>query len=409
MEKLLFIAKTVLPISSPPISDGGVFVVEGEIKEVGEAKRLKKKYPGVPKRDLGGGILLPGFVNAHVHLELGWMKDLIGEIKGFMEWLERIVMIKMDGTTEEKIKKSVGEGVEALIQSGVTTLGEISSYGLDRDALKKKGLRTVLFSELFDRHGDFWEVFHFEEGNLFYERPFPHAPYSCSPDCLKKVLDFSYNKEIPIGIHLAESRDEVKFVRGEENGFEKRIYLMVGREPFTREKAPTPFQYLKNLGFFKNTKVTATHMVQVKTEEIKEFKSLNIGVVLCPRSNYLLKVGFPPVKEYLVLERIGIGTDGLSSNWSLDFFDELRFFYETFSKELGENASFFTVYLATLGGAKALFLEDKIGSLNAGKEADLIYITPSNSYQDPFRSVIYSQKEDIKLVIVNGKELSSKM
>lgn len=410
MEKLLIISETVLPISSAPVSNGAVLVIDGKIRDFGKAEELENRYKSVRNLDLGNGILLPGFVNAHIHLELGWIKKKINEFDGFIGWLQQIIKAKRDEITREEVEASVRAGIETLLQSGVTTVGEISSYGgLDKPLLRKSGLRTILFRELFDWHRNFWEVFSFEKDETFEERPFPHATYSCSPDFLGKVLKFYHEREIPIGIHLAESLDEVKFLRGEKNGFEKTIFPMIGKEAFSREKSPTPFQHLKKLNFFDGTRVTAVHMVHVVPEEAEEIDKKNVGIVLCPRSNFFLKVGSPPVKRYARLTKVGIGTDGLSSNLNLDFFEELRFFYLKYAKTLGKEAAFFTVYIATLGGAKALFLEEKIGSIEKGKEADLIFLRPQSIANDPYLSAISSSKDDLRLSMVKGNIIYSRI
>jgi cytosine/adenosine deaminase-related metal-dependent hydrolase len=402
MEKVLITAGTVLPISSPPILRGSVLIVNGRIQEVGKTSKLKEKYKDAATVELRDGILLPGFVNAHTHLELGWVK--IRKFGGFIEWLKHIIKARMSDTPREEIETSVEEGIKRLLESGVTTIGEVSSYGgLDKPILKRTGIRSVIFTELFDWHGDFWETFPFDQDEISEERPFPHAPYSCSPDFLKKVWRFKHQRGIPSGIHLGESPDEVKLLRGEENDFEKKIFPLIGREPFLREKADTPFQYLKRLKFFNGTRVTAVHMVQVLPEEVEEINKYDIGIVLCPRSNFFLKVGSPPIKYYSKLERIGIGTDGLPSNLNLDFFEELRFFYLTYGKEIGNKSPYFTVYLATLGGARALFLDNRVGSIDKGKEADLIFLSPKNPFPDPYLSVISCSKEDVKLVMIKGK------
>lgn len=408
MKGMLITAETVLPISSSPINDGAIFIADGKIREAGKSAHLKERYKDIETLDLGRGILLPGFINAHTHLELGWIKRSIGEFNGFIGWLQQIIGAKMEGITREEIEISVQDGISSLLKSGVTTVGEVSSYdGLDKPFLKRSGLRTVLFKELFDRHEDVWSSLSFEKEETFEERPFPHAPYSCSSQILGKVLELSYERETPLGIHLAESLDEVKFLRGEENGFERTIFPMIGKVAFRKGKSQTPFGHLKGLEFFNGTKVTTVHMVHILPQEVEEIGKSDIGIVLCPRSNFFLGVGTPPIKPYSKLERIGIGTDGLSSNINLDLLEELRFFYLTFAKKLGKKASFFTVYLATLGGAKALFLDDKIGSIERGKEADLIFISPKNISNDPYLSVISSLKEDLKLSMVRGKIIYS--
>ncbi|MGH7889471.1 MAG: amidohydrolase family protein, partial [Thermodesulfobacteriota bacterium] len=142
--------------------------------------------------------------------------------------------------------------------------------------------------------------------------------------------------------------------------------------------------------------------VQVPQEDVEELCKYDLGIVLCPRSNLFLKVGSPPVEHYTKVERLGIGTDGLSSNFNLDFFEELRFFFLTFGNSLGKQAPFFTIYLATLGGARALFLEEETGSIEKGKDADLTFIRSENLSYDPYMSVISSSKDDVKLVMVKG-------
>jgi cytosine/adenosine deaminase-related metal-dependent hydrolase len=409
MSRILLTANTILPISSPPIKEGALLIADGKIKEIGPRTNLTKRFPSILKIELGSGILLPGFVNAHTHLELGWIRRKIGNFNGFIEWLEQIIRAKKIGTTREEIENSTRNGIKSLIINGVTTVGEVSSFGgIDKPILKKSGLRTVLFVELFDRDEDFLKARRFEQEELFEERPFPHAPYSCSPNFLGKLARFQNKTGLPSGIHLAESPDEVKFLRGHKNGFEQKIFPLIEMDKFARTKAKSPFQYLKKLKSFYKTKITTVHMVQIHPSEIEEIKESEIGVVLCPRSNYLLKAGVPPIKHYSELDRIGIGTDGLSSNFNLDFFEELRFFYLITNNIAVRDAPFFTVYAATLGGAKSIFLENKIGSLEKGKDADLIFLDPADCYTDPYLSVISSTSNDLKLSMVRGKIIYSK-
>lgn len=409
MSKLLISAETILPISSDPISNGTVAVKDGVILDVGDNKNIKKKYSGFKFIDLGKGFLLPGFINGHVHLELGWIKSEIGKFNNFIEWLQLIIKAKSNTFSKELITNSVKKGINSLIKSGVTTVGEISSYeGLDKTILKKSGLRTILFYELFDRHLNFVENFDFEHNGLFEERLFPHAPYSCSPELILKTIELSIANDTPFGLHLGESKDEVNFLMQKYNNFEKVIFPLIKKEKFKRHLAKSPFDYIKKFKGLKNTKLTAVHMVQVKPHEIKRIKELEIGVLLCPRSNLFLKVGFPPLKEITKLERIGLGTDGLSSNYNLNFFEEIRTLHSLLSEFLGSEASYLTVYAATLGGAKALFLENKIGSIEKNKEADLIFIKSDNKMLDPYLSVISSTDDDLTFSMVKGETIYSK-
>ena len=356
MNKLLISAHTILPIASEAIINHSIAIDGGLIIDIGKEAKLKRKYPRFKHLNLGKGILLPGFINGHVHLELGWTKSKIGNFNNFTEWLSQIILSKSKEISKLQIAKSIEIGIHSSILSGVTTIGEISSYNdYDFKFLKKSGLRIIVFRELFDRNLENFEDLNFNKSSLFEIRPFPHAPYSNSPELLEKVFSFCKKKNIPAGIHLAESKDESKFIQQKSNNFEKIIFPLIGKENFARKKANSPFDYLTKFKNLENIKLSAVHMVQVKKEELKKIKKLNIGIILCPRSNQYLKVGLPPLKHFSEYDNVGLGTDGLSSNYNLNFFEEIRALHLLYTKYLGAGASYKTVYTATLGGAKALF------------------------------------------------------
>lgn len=404
MGKLLLSAETVLPVSSKPLSNSSVLVSRGKVRDIGKSAALRKRYKGASEIDLGKGILLPGLINAHTHLELGWIFERLRSFRGFTGWLGQIVREKKEGIPDGDIIRSVEEGINTVIRSGVTTVGEISSYGgMDKPLLKNSGLRTVLFREILDSNEVKTDFSALEKGTLFEERLFPHSPYSCSPGVLKKALRSHRRNGVPLGIHLAESADEAGFVRGEENGIERKIFPLIGKAPFKRPRAESPVTYLRNAGLLEGTRITLVHMVQVSGEEARELREQDAALVLCPRSNFFLQVGAPPVMEYAKFNRIGIGTDGLSSNYNLDFFEEMRFLHMLLSASLGQRAAFVTVYAATLGGAGALYLEDRIGSIEPGKEADLLFLKKGAGAGDPYLSVISSDARDVGMVMVGGE------
>ncbi len=394
MNGFIIVCSVALPISSEPLKNGAVAVCGGIIKAVGKAGEIKKHFPSLPVHDLGCGILMPGFVNCHTHLELGWLAPE-NEFKNFGDWLKYVVDAKKSGTTAEKIADSVKDGVATLLKSGVTTVGEISSYGEDTKILKNSPLRTVLFREITDTKADLSPLCAI--GKRFEERFFPHAPYSCSPELTKRVLEISARTGAPTGTHLAESPEETAFVRGEENIFEKEIYLEIGRCPMPRARAKTPLSYFHKINSGK-TKTTAVHMAHVEKNEIKLIRDSNMGIVLCPRSNKFLNTGTAPVTQYAEFERTGLGTDGLSSNRTLNFFDEIKALNELLLPLGKEKAAQKAVYISTLGGAKSLFIEDKTGSIEAGKDADLIFIKTRSDTGNPY----------LKIVSANGAETVSR-
>ncbi len=409
MENKLLSALTILPISSKPVYNSSVYLENGKIVEIGPTDSLLKKYNNVKKTDLGKGILLPGFINAHTHLELGWITEYIGGFNSFIDWIKQIIAAKKNHSpSNNKIRDSVNNGIRRLIKSGTTTVGEISSFeGVGKEPLKNCCLRTILFSEVFDRHSEEIEKLELEKSDLYEERLFPHAPYSCSPDTLSKVHEHCLKNGSSCAIHVAESREETLFINNKNNPFEKTVYPLIEKQRFSRTKANTPLEYLSKNNFFDKSRVTTIHMVHVLEEEISRIKGNDIGIVLCPRSNKFLNVGRAPVKLYSELERVGLGTDGVSSNLNLDMFEELSFFYLTFRDDLGENPAYFSVYAATLGGARALFIEDKVGSIEPGKAADLIFVSPQNYFKDPYLTLVSSTRNDLKMSMVNGEIIYS--
>ena len=410
MNNLLLIADILLPISSKPIYNGAIAVSNGLITDIGNVIEVEKKYPNSTKMLKNNCVILPGFINAHTHLELGWIKNKMGGFNDFIQWLQQIILAKMENIDERTIKKSVEKGIKDLIRCGVTTVGEISSYnGIDKEILKNSGIRTILFTEIFDRNINQIKFKNFVNNLIYEERPFPHSPYSCSPETLRKVFKFSKKENLPLSIHLAESQDEVNFLKNLPNGFESKIFPLLKKNSFSRESSESPTSYISKFNIDKNSQLTAVHAVQLNKNDVDIIKNKNIGIVLCPRSNLILKIGKPKFKLLRGLENIGIGTDGLSSNYDLNFMQELRVVNNILVESNIENNTFRTVYYGTLGGAKALFLDGKIGSIEAGKEADLICFNYGDQKpKDPYLSVLNSDFDDLEFSIVRGKFIYKK-
>lgn len=409
MKKLLLKASTVLPVSSPPLHNAAVIIENGIISDIGPAGDIVRRNKDAQTLDLKRGILMPGFINAHTHLELGWIRSKIGAFDGFTGWLRQIIRAKREGVSDGDIEQSVRDGIRELINTGVTTVGEISSYGgLDKSILRESGLRTVLFREVLDSKDEITDFDKFEKSRNFEERLFPHAPYSCSPSLLEKVLDSHKKNKIPIAIHLGESPEEIEFIRRKANSIEGEIFPLIGKRPFERSRADTPLSYLKTLGFLDTARLTAIHMVHVSADEIADIENSGMGIVLCPRSNMYLRVGMPPLDIFTGLSRVGLGTDGLSSNYNLDFFEEIRALHMLYSVSAPADAAYKTVYTATLGGARSLFIEDRTGSIEPGKEADMIFLNESGRADDEYLSVISSTPQNLELLMVGGEILYRK-
>ncbi len=394
----------MVPVSSEPIRDGAVVVDGGRIVDIGTSGEIEAAHPGLRKIERPNSVILPGFVNAHTHLELSWTKGKIRGFEDFTGWLERLITLKAGGIDENLVRDSMRTGIRDVIESGVTTVGEISSLDFGGgEMLRDSGMRVIAFLELFDRISPRLSSLEFRSEDLYEERPFPHAPYSCGPRFLEAVFARARENAVATGIHLGESPDEVNFLKNLPNEFERKIFPLIKKETFRRSRAETPTRYIN--GFLRggDVKLSAVHMVQVAGGDMEIIREADIGIILCPRSNVFLKVGKPDLRLMLDHERIGLGTDGLSSNSDLDFFREIRFLHDIMAEQGIRQSARLAVYFATLGGARALFIEEKTGSLEVGKSADIICIgREGETASDPYSRVVSSGPENLQFSMVGG-------
>ncbi len=404
MEKLLLAADVVIPVSSGPIRNGAVVVDGGSIVDIGTSDEIEASHPRLPKIRKPNSVILPGFVNAHTHLELSWTRGKIRGFEDFTGWLERLIALKAGGVDRGLVEDSMRMGLRDVIESGVTTVGEISSLNFGgRQILRNSGMRIIAFLELFDRVLPKLPSLEFRSEGLYEERPFPHAPYSCGPELLDAVFARARESAVAVGIHLGESPDEVDFLKNLPNEFERKIFPLIGKETFTRPTAETPTRYIGGFVRGEDVRLSAVHMVQVADEDMEIIRRSDVGVILCPRSNVFLGVGKPNLRRMLDHERIGLGTDGLSSNSDLDFFREIRFLHDMMVEQEIQQSARLAVYFATLGGARALFIEEKTGSLEIGKSADIICVNhEGKAASDPYSCIVSSKSQNLQFSMVGG-------
>jgi cytosine/adenosine deaminase-related metal-dependent hydrolase len=361
---IILTARHVLPVTAPEIKDGAVYVEQGIIRDVDKLGRIARRY-NAEVRELGKGILMPGFINAHVHLELGPLQAQLDPKDDFPAWILEIIKKRLT-LSKKKAVAGVQKGIDTLVQSGVAGIGEISTLGIDRQPLLRSPLYTVLFKEVISAHK--LDGAGFARESMIEERPFPHAVYSTAPDAYVQTS----KRFEAYGTHLAESIDEYRFITGAENNFIKRLSPLIRRKD-AMDGCRSPVEYINKLGFF-DRKATLVHCVHIDRQDLDIIASHHAGIVLCPRSNAYLGVGLPDITLLGDYPRLGLGTDGLSSNYSLDMMDELRFLYLIARPVLKSRAGAFVINAATIGGARSLFIEDKLGSIQAGRYAGLIYL-----------------------------------
>ena len=413
---MILTARLLLPISGPPIVDGGLVIRDGAICAVGKASELIRDFATEPHDDLGSAVLLPGLVNAHTHLELTGLRGRLPFSKSFTEWAIALLDLRAD-LDDEFFATSARLGATILLRSGVTCVADITASGSSVAPLKAAGLRGIIFQEILGPHPEqATERLDAAEkalralqlqtgGTLLSVGLSPHAPYSLSEPLLLRCAELLQRLRLPATIHLAESPEEVTYIGLGLGPIATRLLPAVGRHsPSHRLCGESPTAFLDRAGLLSD-RLLAVHAVHVGMSDLQLLKQRGVALAVCPRSNHNLSVGTAPLPRCLAASlRVGLGTDSLASNETLSLWDEMRFAHRLYGEAVTAQQ---LVAMATLGGAAALGMAGAIGSLAPGKRADLTALTIDDlDDADPYRSLVDQASDDlVVLSMVEGKIL----
>jgi cytosine/adenosine deaminase-related metal-dependent hydrolase len=379
-------ADWVLPVDGAPIADGAVALEHGRIAAVGTAAEL-----GAGTRYEGAAIV-PGFVNAHTHLEYAVYAGF-GDGLAFAPWIALHVERKRRlGRAEMEAIARLGAA--ECLRSGITTVGDLAFSGASAHACAELGLRAIVYLEVFGQAGAD-ALAQFEEKRAYVAPALservtlgvsPHAPYTCSTEVYAAAAGLG----LPVATHLNESRDELDWLERGEGPWQPLGDMLV--EPDGR----SGIRRLADAGLL-DDRVVAAHCVKVDADEVALLARHDVAVAHCPRSNALLGCGIAPLAALRAAGlRVGLGTDGVSSVPSHDLFEELRTAIAAArarDEDAGALSASEALELATLGGARALGLADEIGSLTPGKRADLAVVdlagSPYVPWEDPAAAVVF--------------------
>ena len=393
---MLLRADYVLPISSDPIFDGAVVVQDGIIKDVGKTNDIVRRYKDEEVKNLGCSVLLPGLVDLHTHLENACLRGVIYDVPyatwSTMKYYEAVKLSEQDWEDSALIG-----GIQALA-NGVTTVADVSSNGSALKSALRLGLRSVIYREVgaMDKpridyamgvaDGDITKWREEAAGSLVSVGIAPAHLFDCHPEVMRRVSAYAAENNIPVAMHLAGSREEVAFVKHGSSLFSvnraKRGFVEV---PPWLPTGVSPVKYAQNWDAFEAPNVMVIHGVHVNDEDIKIMKKHDVSVAACPRSNAQLGMGLPPLNEYLRAGiRIGFGTDSPAATDSSDLLTEMRLgMLLTRATSTEFLSSEKALEMATLGAARALRMDSEIGSLEAGKRADIIAVDLTQTRQGP--------------------------
>ena len=395
-------ADWVVPVEGPALHDGAVAIGDdGRIAAVGPAGDLGKG------EHFADSIILPAFVNAHSHLEYAGYAGF-GDGLPFAPWI--VLHVERKSKLElEEMTALARAGAAACLQSGIGTVGDCSFSGAAAVACSELGLRAIVYLEVFGR--DASALDRFEDNRARVEQSFservrlgisPHAPYTCSVELYRACVDLG----LPLATHLSESRAELEYVARGDGPWAPFAELLV--EPY----GGSAIEALGDAGIL-GPGVLAAHCVQVEPGEISVLAEHGVAVAHCPRSNALLGCGIAPLTD---LRSAGLGvaiaTDSPASTPSFDMFEEMRTaVYVARAREHRPEALSVgdALELATLGGAKALGLDAEVGSIVAGKQADLVVLsldgTPFLPVEDPVTAVVLGGSPGrVTATLVSGED-----
>ncbi len=417
-------AEYVLPISHTPLPNGAVAIENDKIIAVGQKSEITEKYPGATTEDFGKSAILPGFVNCHSHLELTAMRGFLDEFDdNFSAWLITLTKVRAEILTDEDIEIAAMFGALEGVRAGVTCFGDIGRWGkAGFNALRENGLRGILFqetefspdnktaSEDFEKLKAKFLELKANETDLVKAGISPHAPYTVSRELFQNIAGYALKEDFQISIHAAESIEEQNLMQT-GTGFFAAIY----EQQNIRWESPlcSTIEYLEKIGVL-NARPLLAHCVKVSDADIEKISRSGSRIAHCPKSNAKFGHGIAPFNKFLAKKiAAGFGSDSMASNNTCDILEEARF-ATLCSRTLEDKKKFIKateiLETATLGGAKALGLEDQIGTLEAGKQADLIVISLENTAQMPVHDVqtallFASNARDLQMTMIAGEEI----
>jgi len=365
----LITARWVVPVEPAGVVYDGyaVAIHQGRIVSLLPADEARRRYDPIIERALPSHALIPGLVNAHTHAAMTLFRGLADDLP-LMEWLsEHIWPAEGRWVSDEFVQDGTRLAVAEMLRGGTTCFNDMYFFPEDTARVASSiGMRAVVGLILIDvptvwaRDAEEYLAKGLDVHDRFRADPLvhtafaPHAPYTVSDGALARIATLAEELDIPVHMHVHETADEVRGALDRH-----------GARPLAR---------LERLGLL-TPRLVAVHMTQLEPAEIERVADCGISVVHCPESNLKLASGFCPVERLLDAgANVALGTDGAASNNDLDMLGEMRtaaLLGKAVAGSAGAVDAETALAMATLHGARALGLEDEIGSITPGKSADL--------------------------------------
>ncbi|PYS01721.1 MAG: hypothetical protein DMG16_11570 [Acidobacteria bacterium] len=408
----IYEADWICPVSSPPIRNGSIAVDNGKIVSCPAVE-------GRNVRTFRGCAIIPGFVNAHSHLELTILRGFLEDLR-FSEWIPKLTHVKYQHLGRDEMLASARLGCVEMIRAGVTCLGEVMDLGTAWQAMREFGLQGIAFQEVFgpaETQAD--QALADLKKKIDTYRPAqtdtlrvgvsPHAPYTVSAKLFCLVNRFANAENLRMTTHIAESEDEGMFVRWGTGAFAER---------WTERGIPllpagcSPLAFIDGLGLVR-PEMLLVHAIDLEDSDFEILRSKRPAFVHCPKSNAKFAHGVARVPEICDTGiAIGLGTDSVASNNVVDTFEEMRaaIFQQRARRQSIDALDAQSAFrMATLGGAECLGLSQFLGSLDTGKRADFVVVDLTDPavqpVYDPIAAMVYSaSRHNIRATFIGGQE-----
>lgn len=385
--------------AEPELLSGSIGIVDGVIQHVGTVPPDFKPDRTIDATD---AIVMPGLVNAHTHISMSLMRNYADDLP-FWPWLTEKIWPIESNLNGDDCYWGAMLSIAEMIKGGVTSFADMYFF-MDRvaEAVEETGIRANLSRGLvggeegpakLQEAAEFYANWNGKSNGRIQVDLGPHAPYTCDAAYLQQVRDKAEELGAMIHIHLSESEKEVADAK--ENW------------------GKTPIAHVNELGLF-DRPTFAAHCVHLEDEDFDILRDKGVSVINNPGSNLKLGNGFAPVAKLLKHGvNVALGTDGSSSNNNQNLFEEMNYVAlvnKGLSGDTTEIPAYTALQMGTINGAKALGIDHKVGSLEVGKEADIILVDINKSHFYPrfnlIASLIYSaQASDVKTVMVQGNIL----
>lgn len=387
------------------ISDGGIAVKDGKIVSVGTRAEVAAAFRSRSTVNAAGKVIIPGLINTHTHIPMTLFRGIADDMD-LQEWLTKFIFpAEAKNVNEEFVRAGTRLGLAEMIRGGTTTFCDMYYFeDAIADETRRAGVRGVLGETVIDFPAPDNKTF---TAGLEYSERFirrwkgdpliipavaPHAPYTVSAEHLIAARDLSNRLGVPLVIHLAEANTETEFIQRNHKGLR-------------------PIEFVESIGFLTNRTIAA-HVIQANPEELAILLRRGVGIAHNPQSNMKLAAGVAPVPEMLRLGlNVGLGTDGPASNNDLNLWEEMDTaakLHKVFTGDPKVVSAEDAFAMATIGGARALHIGDLTGSIEKGKEADIVIVDFTSLHQTPmynlYSHLVYATKaSDVASVMIHGR------